>query len=244
MRPLVLVSSDVRIDEGHRRHSVPETYLTAVKDGAGCVPLVLPALDIDLDTVLDRVDGVLLTGARSNMHPGTYAGTATAAHEPFDQDRDAADLRLIHAVIERDLPMFCICRGLQELNVALGGTLANDIQNLPGRDDHRAFVSTMQDERYRLQHSVAVLQGGLLERAVGPGEISVNSLHRQAIDRLADGLIVEATAADDTIEAVSLPHHRYILGVQWHPEYWFRTDPPSAALFRAFGEAVRGRPSR
>lgn len=238
--PVVLVVSDVRVADGYRWHSVPETYLTAVKDGAGCVPLALPALEVDLGSVLDRVDGVLLTGSRSNMHPGTYAGAATAAHEPFDQDRDTADLRLIRAVIERDLPMFCICRGLQELNVALGGTLANDIQDVAGREDHRAYVSTVQDERYRMQHPVAVAADGLLERAVGVNEISVNSLHRQAIDLLAGSLVVEGTAPDGTIEAASLPGHRYILGVQWHPEYWFRTDPPSAALFRAFGEAVRG----
>lgn len=239
-RPLVLVSSDVRLDEGHRRHSAPESYLAAVAEGAGCVPLVLPALDIDLDTVLERVDGVLLTGARSNVHPSAYFTEATPAHAPFDQDRDRADLRLIHAVLERDLPMFCVCRGLQELNVALGGSIANDIQDLPGRDDHRAVQSTEQDERYQVRQPVAVTPGGLLERAVGPGEFRINSLHRQAIDRLADGLVVEATAPDGTIEAASLPNHRYILGVQWHPEYWFRTDPPSAALFRAFGEAVRG----
>jgi putative glutamine amidotransferase len=136
--------------------------------------------------------------------------------------------------------MFCVCRGHQELNVALGGSIANDIQGIAGRDDHRAMQSDVQDERYGVRHPVAVTPGGLLERAVGAHEINVNSLHRQAIDRLAEGLWIEASAADGTIEAVSLPGHRYILGVQWHPEYWFRTDPPSAALFRAFGEAVRG----
>jgi putative glutamine amidotransferase len=238
--PVVLVVSDVRVADGYRWHSVPETYLTAVKDGAGCVPLALPALDVDLDTVLERVDGVLLTGARSNIHPSAYFTESTPAHAPFDEDRDRADSRLIHAVLERDLPMFCVCRGLQELNVALGGSIANDIQDLPGRDDHRAVQSTEQDERYQVRQPVAVTPGGLLERAVGAHEINVNSLHRQAIDRLADGLVVEATAPDGTIEAASLPNHRYILGVQWHPEYWFRTDPPSAALFHAFGEAVRG----
>lgn len=239
-RPLVLVSADVRIDEGHRRHSAPESYLVAVAEGAECVPLVLPALDIELDTVLDRVDGVLLTGARSNVHPAAYSVEPTPAHAPFDEDRDRADFRLIYAALERDLPMFCVCRGHQELNVALGGSIANDIQDIAGRDDHRAMQSDVQDERYGVRHPVAVTPGGLLERAVGAHEINVNSLHRQAIDRLAEGLWIEASAADGTIEAVSLPGHRYVLGVQWHPEYWFRTDPPSAALFRAFGEAVRG----
>lgn len=239
-RPIVLVSTDVRVADGHRWHAVSQNYLAALAEGADCVPLGLPALELDLDAVLDRVDGVLLTGSRSNVHPETYAIEPSAAHEPFDRDRDSADLRLIHAVLERDMPMFCICRGMQELNVALGGSLANDIQELAGRADHRATQSPQQDERYGLRHMVSVTPGGLLDRAVGSGPIAVNSLHRQAIDRLAEGLAVEGIAEDGTIEAVSVPRRRHVLGVQWHPEYWFRTDAPSAALFRRFGDVLRG----
>lgn len=245
-QPLVLVSSDLREGDGHRWHSVPETYLRAVIEGAGAAAVALPALAGDtFGAVLDRVDGVMLTGARSNVHPARYGAAPTAGHEPYDPDRDAADLPLIHAVLQRELPLLCICRGMQELNVALGGTLATEIQEQPGRLDHRAVVSELQAERYGLQHPIEIVPGGLLQRVVGVERIEVNSLHRQAIDRLGDGLVVEARAADGTIEAVSLGGpDRFVLGVQWHPEYWFRTDPPSARIFAGFGEALRQRQSR
>ncbi|HEY9011626.1 MAG TPA: gamma-glutamyl-gamma-aminobutyrate hydrolase family protein [Devosia sp.] len=239
MAPIILVSSDVRIADGYSWHAVPETYLHAVAEGAGAIPLGLPALETDLEALLGRVDGVVLTGARSNVHPSAYGTPETEGHGPFDRRRDVADFRLINAALGRDLPLFCICRGMQELNVALGGTLANDIQTLPERADHRARPSESQDERYGLAHEIAITPAGALAKIVGADRIEVNSLHRQAIDRLAEGLAVEARAEDGTIEAVSVPGKRFVLGVQWHPEYWFASDPPSAALFRAFGEAAR-----
>lgn len=241
MAPIVLVSTDVRVADGYSWHAVPETYLHAVAQGAGAIPLGLPALEADLDALLYRVDGVLLTGSRSNVHPEAYGTPETAGHGPFDRRRDVADFRLIHAALERDVPLFCICRGMQELNVALGGTLANDIQTLPERADHRARQSEVQDERYGLAHSIELRPDGVLAGIVRGTRIEVNSLHRQAIDRLAEALVVEATAEDGTIEAVSVPGKRFAIGVQWHPEYWVGSDAPSGALFRAFGRSMTER---
>lgn len=240
-QPLVLVSSNLRIGDGHRWHAVAESYLRAAIEGSGAAVVMLPALPqgVDLGALLDRVDGVLLTGSRSNVHPARYGTAPSLGHEPYDLDRDATDFPLIDAALARGKPMLCICRGMQELNVALGGTLATEIQELEGRLDHRERMSELQEERYAIQHPIEVTPGGLLQRVVGATRIEVNSLHRQAIDRLGTGLAVEATAADGTIEAVSVAgSSAFVLGVQWHPEYWFRTDAPSAAIFRAFGEAI------
>jgi putative glutamine amidotransferase len=238
--PIVLISTDVREADGYRWHATPQTYLDAVHEGAGVIPLELPNLaGVDLDGLLDRVDGVVTTGARSNVHPSNYGAQASPSHEPFDEDRDRISIDLARACLARGLPMLCICRGMQELNVALGGTLATEIQDLPGRMDHRAPVSDAQEARYSVRHPIQVRLGGLLHTIVKSEAIEVNSLHRQAIDQLAPGLQVEATAADGTIEAVSVDGSSFVLGVQWHPEYWFRTDAASAAIFAAFGDAVR-----
>lgn len=240
--PIVLISTDVRVADGHRWHATPQSYLDAVREGAGVIPLPLPNFgdDIDLDGLLERVDGAVMTGSRSNVHPSNYGVAPSGAHEPYDPDRDRMSFELIRKALAKRLPVLSICRGMQELNVALGGSLATEIQDLPGRMDHRAPASDAQEARYAIRHPVAVRTGGLLSDIVKSPTIDVNSLHRQAIDKLAPGLKVEATAADGTIEAVSAGDaHTFVLGVQWHPEYWFRTDAASAAILAAFGDAVR-----
>jgi putative glutamine amidotransferase len=152
---------------------------------------------------------------------------------------------LIKAALQRGVPLFAICRGMQELNVALGGTLHSEVQEIEGRHDHRAPVSDLQPERFAIRQDVALAPKGLLAGIVGCGTIRVNSLHRQAIDRLGDGLVVEATAPDGTIEAVRVAEApAFAVGVQWHPEYWVASDEPSAKLFQAFGAAVRERMHR
>ena len=242
-QPLVLVTTDVRVGDGYRWHSIPETYLEAIAEGAGLAALGLPSLQsgYDLDGLLDRVDGVVMTGARSNVHPARYGEAVSKLHEPFDEDRDAMSLRLAAGALEKRLPMLCICRGMQELNVALGGTLATEIHDLAGRMDHRAPSDAAQTERYALRHTVNIRPDGILHRCFERDSIEVNSLHGQAIDRLAASLTIEAVAADGTIEAVSMGiAAQFVLGVQWHPEYWYRTDFPSARIFKAFGDAVRG----
>ncbi|MBO0905624.1 gamma-glutamyl-gamma-aminobutyrate hydrolase family protein [Jiella sonneratiae] len=242
--PLVAVPADVRDFEKYRWHASPDTYLKALVRVAGAVPVIVPAMigEIDLAAVLDRVDGVLTTGSASNVHPERYGVEPSPSFEPFDRDRDALTDALIGQSLARGLPLLAICRGHQELNVAFGGTLQTEIQELDGRMDHRAITHEDQRERYATRHDVAVTPGGLLASVVGAGPIRVNSLHRQAIDRLGDGLAVEATAPDGTIEAVSVRGAKsFALGLQWHPEFWAESDAPSAAIFEAFGAACRAR---
>lgn len=242
--PLVAVSADVRDADGYRWHAAPETYLKAVTIGLGGIPVIVPSLAdaLDIDGLLERVDGVLLTGARSNVFPEFYGDAPNPAAEPFDIARDSTTLPLIRAAIRRGVPLLAICRGFQELNVALGGTLVHDVHLLPGRNDHRSVDSPVQSERFAIHQEVRVTAGGCLGRIVGEGEIRVNSLHRQAVARLAEGLIVEAVAPDGTIEAVSVADAPgFAVGVQWHPEFWVATDATSARLFRAFGDAMRKR---
>ncbi len=242
--PLIVVPADVRPGDGYVWHAAAETYLAALVHGSGAMPLILPSLagGADFDALLDRVDGVLLTGARSNVHPSCYDAPATAKAEPYDPRRDGVTLPLIRAALRRSTPLFAVCRGMQELNVALGGTLIAEVQEEPGRNDHRAPASDEPDVRFAIRQDVALVPGGVLAGIFGTDTIRVNSLHRQAIGRLADGLAVEATAPDGTIEAVRVSGATgFAIGVQWHPEYWVRSDGPSRKLFAAFGEAVRRR---
>ncbi len=243
-QPIVAVAADTKELDGYRWQAVVETYLRAVITGAGAIPLILPSLPgiEDLDAVLDRVDGVLLPGSRSNVHPSRYGEAENEKALPHDPGRDAATLPLIAATLRRGLPLLAICRGMQELNVAHGGTLVAEVQELEGRLDHRAPVHDDHDVRFSIRQDVEVRPGGVLATILGAGTVRVNSLHRQAIGRLGDGLAVEATAPDGTIEAVSVTGARnFALGVQWHPEYWVASDEPSRRLFAAFGEVIRGR---
>lgn len=243
-RPLVIVSADVRVVDGYVWHATPEQYLNAVLIGAHAVPLILPSFGSDVDPLdlLADADGVLVSGSRSNVHPTCYGSAPSEATEPYDQARDGTTIPLIRAAIMLGVPLFCICRGHQELNVALGGTLDAEIQTLPGRIDHRAPTSDDNDVRFGLAHDVDFLPDSRLAEITGARRIRVNSLHRQAIGRLAEGLEVEARAADGTIEAVRVRDaETFAFGVQWHPEYWVTADTPSRRLFAAFGAAVRAR---
>ena len=240
--PIVLVSSDNRTFDNIRWHATPAQYLEAVLYGAGAMPLVLPALGgaLDLDAILDRVDGVLLTGSRSNVHPSLYGVEPARQYEPYDEARDATTLPLIRRAIERGKPLLAICRGYQELNVALGGTLHTEIQEFEGRMDHRAPESHDQDVRYAIRHPIRIVPGSCIGRIFEADSVEVNSLHRQGIAELAPRLAVEATAPDGTIEAVRVADAPgFAVGVQWHPEYWVRSDSISSRLFAAFGDAVR-----
>lgn len=244
MQPIVAVVADVRDFDNYRWHAAPQTYLEAAMEVAGVLPLVVPAFgeDIDYEALLTRVDGVLLTGSKSNVHPSFYGEAPTPDHEPYDEARDATSMPLIRAAIDAGVPLFAICRGMQELNVALGGSIAHEIQTREGIADHRAPVSDDQDVRFRLTHGVEVKKGGCLESIFNADRVEVNSLHRQALEKLAPGLTVEASAEDGTIEAVTVEGAKgFVVGVQWHPEYWAKSDHPSGALFRAFGDAARAR---
>ena len=246
MTPLILVTSDVREFAGYLWHASVETYLKAVAF-IDAVPLLLPNLGdaLDLEAVLSRVDGVVLTGSRSNVHPARYGVEPSERYEPYDLARDETTMRLIPLAIEMGVPLFAICRGFQELNVALGGSLITEAQERPGSLDHRAPLDLPNDERFRLAHEVTFEADSQLGAVVNAACIKVNSVHRQVIDRLAPGLIVEARAPDGTIEAARVANAKnFAFGVQWHPEYWAASDAASGALFHAFGRAARERAQR
>ncbi len=241
-RPLVAVPTDVKSFENYVWHAAPEQYLAAAVDVAGVTPVLVPSFGdrVDLDAVLNGVDGLLVTGAKSNVNPSLYGVEPSAAFEPYDDARDATSLPLLRAAIERGVPVLAICRGMQELNVALGGTLATEIQAMAGRMDHRAPEQGTQAERFAIRHPVKISPDSCLARILDEDSVRVNSVHRQAVDRLAPGLAVEAVADDGTVEAVSVKDAKgFVVGVQWHPEYWAKSDAPSRRIFEAFGEAVR-----
>ncbi len=241
-QPLVAISTDVRGFDNYTWHAAPQQYLEAALTGAGVFPLLVPSFGdrLDLDELLGVVDGVMVTGSKSNVHPSLYGGDASEANGPYDPARDATTLPLIRKAIERGVPLLAICRGIQELNVALGGTLAAEIQERPGSLDHRAPASDNQDERFGIRQKVSIKPGSCLAGVFGPGDIMVNSVHRQAVDRLGPRLQVEAIAEDGTVEAVSVRDSRaFAVGVQWHPEYWVKSDDASLRIFRAFGDAAR-----
>ena len=241
-QPLIAVTGDVRDFDNYTWHAAPQTYLEAAVGVSGVTPLIVPAFGarIDLDAILDRVDGVMATGSKTNVHPSHYDAAPSASHEPYDEARDATSIPLLRRAIERGIPVLAICRGFQELNVAFGGSIATEIQELEGRLDHRAEASGDQTLRFKVHQDVFVREGSCLASVIGAGAVKVNSLHRQAVERLGAGLDVEAVAADGTIEAVSVKGAKaFTVGVQWHPEYWAATDAPSRKILSAFGDAVR-----
>ena len=244
--PLIGIPVDVRRLDDQPFHAVGEKYITAIADAAAGLPLLIPALGhrFDLAALVGRLDGLLFTGSPSNVGVHHYGGPPDRPDSPQDPARDAITLPLIRAALDAGLPIFCICRGFQELNVALGGTLHTHVHHQPERIDHRAPPGSY-DERYLPRHPVRLVAGGAFARILGTIEIEVNSLHWQGVDRLADGLAVEGTAPDGTIEAVQVRNARnFALAVQWHPEYRVLENPSSVALFRAFGDAARAQAQR
>jgi putative glutamine amidotransferase len=232
---------------GMPNHAASDTYVRATDEVIGGVPVLLPANGptADIETLLDRLDGIILTGSRSNVQPGLYAGPPHAEGTPEDPNRDGITLPLIRAAVARGVPLLAICRGFQELNVALGGSLHQRLQDLPDRMDHSTPMQPSARIRQGKAHAIRVTPGGWLHRLAGATEIAVNSLHNQGINQLAPGLVVEGIAPDGLVEAVRVaaseagPAIGYAVGIQWHPEYDWRTDTLSRAIFEQFGTAVR-----
>ncbi len=225
-------------------HAASDTYVRAADMVVNAVPILIPANGeaADIPVLIDRLDGIILTGSRSNVQPGLYGGPPHAEGTPEDEARDGVTLPLIRAALAAGLPLLAICRGLQELNVALGGSLHQRLQDLPGRFDHSTPLQPLARLRTAKAHAVRVVPGSFLHQLAEAREIAVNSLHNQGIDILAPELTVEGTAPDGTIEAVranSAPG--FAFGVQWHPEYDFETDALSRRIFTAFSDAVRRR---
>ncbi len=243
-RPVVGIPCDHRKLGAHPFSMAGEKYIAAVRDGAGALPLLIPALDpaIPPEEIFESVDGLFFTGSPSNVAPAHYQGTPPREGVLQDARRDATTLPLLTAALAAGKPVFCVCRGFQELNVALGGTLHQHLYEVPGRFDHREDKQAVLEAQYGPAHDVTVTDGGLLAKLLPEKTFRVNSLHGQGIDRLAPPLFAEATALDGTIEAVSLPSARgFVLGVQWHPEWHWRDNPQSRALFAAFAEALASR---
>ncbi len=241
-QPLVAVSTDVKQCKNYTWHAAPQQYLEAAIAGAGVLPVLVPSFGdrLNLDELLSYVDGVMLTGSKSNVDPRLYGKEATEANGPYDFARDSTTIPMIRKTIERGIPLLAICRGIQELNVALGGSLATEIQEREGIADHRAPISDNQDERFAIRQVVTIEPGSCLAGVCGPGDILVSSVHRQAVERLGSKLQVEAVAPDGTVEAVSVRDaSAFAVGVQWHPEYWVKSDDVSQRIFKVFGDAVR-----
>jgi putative glutamine amidotransferase len=238
--PIVGIPACKRTVNERLIHTVADKYPAAIIEASGCLPISIPAVGtkVDITAVLDLLDGILLTGSPSNVHPHEYGSEPLDAEILHDPARDATTLPLIREAVRRDLPVLAICRGIQELNVALGGTLHQRLRDMPDRISHRPRKGSPEGP-YAPAHAVTLTPGGVLATLAGADEIIVNSLHSQGIDRPAPGLRIEAVAPDGQIEGVSLPLARFVVGVQWHPEYKVAENPVSSALFSAFGRACR-----
>lgn len=234
------IVADRRVLDGTPVHQANDEYVAAIRDGAGALPLIIPSTDVPLDMggLLSAVDGLFFTGAASNVAPVHY-GAAPRPGTELDEIRDATTLPLLRAAVQTGKPLLAICRGFQELNVALGGSLHQHLHELPGRLDHREPQNALRQAEYAPAHSVILAADGLLAALSGLRQAMVNSLHHQGVDRLAPALKAEAFAPDGQIEAISLPDAKaFVLGVQWHPEWEFAQDALSRAIFGGFGASL------
>jgi putative glutamine amidotransferase len=241
-RPLVGVISDRRMQGPHPFHMVGEKYLQAVADAADAYPVGLPSLagGFDVLDILDRLDGLFLTGSPSNVEPQHYLGDPSEPGTWHDPERDLAALALIPAAIRVGMPLLAICRGFQEVNVSFGGSLHQFVHKQPGYGMHKENEADPLEVQYGPSHRVRFTPGGLLERITGASGATVNSLHSQGVDRLGEELEVEAVAEDGLVEGFTVRGAPgFALALQWHPEWKVLEDPVSTAIFRAWGDACR-----
>jgi putative glutamine amidotransferase len=252
LRSLVGVSACLKENgRGGWHHTVGNKYIEAVIHAIGALPVMIPAFGPEigdnavietLDRLIDSLDGVLLTGSPSNVEPHHYDGEESRPGTAHDAARDATTLPLIRHSIDRGVPLIAICRGAQEVNVALGGSLHQLVHEVEGRRDHRSPKASTADVNYAPAHDVDIVEGGLLHRLIGERRVRVNSLHAQGVDKLAPRARVEAYADDGQIEAFSVPDApAFALALQWHPEHRALENPVSMKLFDAFSAACRDR---
>ena len=241
-RPVVGIIGNMNLlNESYPVHAGGTMNSHAVAEVAGCLPIIIPSDPrlVSLSDLLDLCDGFLLTGGRPNVHPAEYGEPETEAHGCFDRGRDAITLPLVRACVERGQPFLGICRGFQEVNVAMGGTLHPEIRDLPGRMNHRMPPDGTLEEKFALRHTVRFTPGGVFHRLMGAQEVMTNSLHGQGINRPGPRIVVDGIAPDGTAEALHIRDAPgFTLSVQWHPEWNAADDPVSRPLFRAFGDAV------
>jgi putative glutamine amidotransferase len=250
-KPVVgVIGNAFRVENRFATQMVGERNLRAVAEVAGALPLMFAGAPeiTDIGALLDTVDGVVLTGARANVHPTRFGVEAHLAHEPYDIHRDEVALALSQACVARGVPLFGICRGLQEMNVAFGGSLHPEIRELPGRMNHRmprlenGEIHPDPTVIFADRHHVSLIPNGAFAKIFGCEKIRVNSLHGQAILEPGERVVVEGLAEDGTIEAIRIADAPgFALGVQWHAEYDPQRNPINRALFQAFGEALKGR---
>ncbi|MEM7732301.1 MAG: gamma-glutamyl-gamma-aminobutyrate hydrolase family protein [Pseudomonadota bacterium] len=242
-RPVIgIIGNSYLLDEEYPVHAGGTMNSAAIAKVAGCLPLLVPTdpAFVSVEELLETCDGFLLTGGRPNVHPEEYGEEETEAHGAFDRARDAVTLPLVRACVERGQPFFGVCRGFQEVNVALGGTLHPEIRDLPGRDNHRMPPDGTLDEKFELRHTVNFTEGGVFARLLGSSEVLTNTLHGQGIVEPGEGIVVDGRAPDGTPEAIYVKDAPgFTLSVQWHPEYKADEDPVSRVLFHHFGEAAR-----
>lgn len=237
MTPIIGIPGCAKTIGDHLFTATPARYGQALLEAADAVPLLIPPEGPAMLAALDRLDGLLIPGSPSNVEPARYGAAEDLTPGRHDPARDATSLPLIQAALARGLPLLAICRGIQELNVALGGTLVQQVQSRPGRFDHRGGPGTIA-ERYGPKHPVTL--SGSLAEMLGARAIIVNSLHEQAVDKPAERAIIEAVAPDGTIEAIRVAGAGgFAYGVQWHPEWEVNAFPDRRALFAAFGRAAR-----
>lgn len=241
-QPIIAVPADRRVIEPHPFHMSGEKYLRALIDGSGAMPMIVPALEDTFATgeFLHRVDGVFLTGNYSNIEPHHYDGDPSREGTLHDPARDSVTLPLARRALDAGVPLLAVCRGFQELNVVLGGSLHQNVADVAGYHNHVENSSDPLDVQYGPSHPVSLMDGGLLRAIAAADSVMVNSLHSQGVARLADGVTVEAVADDGLIEAFRVDAASgFNLAVQWHPEWRVLEDPFSLGIFKAFGDACR-----
>jgi putative glutamine amidotransferase len=246
-KPIIGIPADRRVLEPHPFHMAGEKYLKAITEAANAVPLIIPVLvdDLAIDELVDQVDGVMLTGSPSDIEPHHYGSESDDPDALRDPHRDAMTLPIARHALQTGVPLFAICRGFQELNVVLGGTLHQKVRDVPGYHNHKENPQDPVEVQYGPAHPVVLSEGGMLSRLAGAREVMVNSLHGQGIRKLAAGVTVEAVADDGLIEAFTVDDAgAFALAVQWHPEWKVRSNEFSSAIFGAFGDACRERASR
>ena len=244
LTPTIGLPADRRIIDPHPFHIVGEKYITAVRNGSGGVPFLIPALgdSVSPERILERLDGLLMTGSPSNVEPRHYAGARSKPGTMHDPARDATSLPLLEQALAGGVPLLCVCRGFQELNVVLGGSLHQEVHKIPGYAMHKEDPDAALEVQYGPAHDITLTEGGLLRQLAGAGRVSVNSLHAQGVDRLAAGVTVEAVADDGLVEGFRVDNAPgFALAVQWHPEWQFEKNEFSTAIFQAFGKACAER---
>ncbi|MEM8777214.1 MAG: gamma-glutamyl-gamma-aminobutyrate hydrolase family protein [Pseudomonadota bacterium] len=240
-RPVIgVISFSYMVDETYPVHASGLMNSSAVSEVAGCMPLIVPTNPdfVSVEELMECCDGFVLTGARQNVHPEEYGDTETEAHGAFDRARDAVTLPLVRECLKIGQPLLGICRGFQEMNVALGGTLHPEIRDLPGRDNHRMPPDGTLEEKFGNMHPVLFSENGVFHRLIGKREVMTNTLHGQGIVEAGRDVVVDGRAPDGTPEAFYIDNvPGFALAVQWHPEWNAELDPVSQPLYRAFGEA-------